>query len=132
MGISERIYIKVDSNNYYNSSGTSKNLTELHTHNEILFPRKDTFDSLRHTVLKEIDSTVQAFNTITSTSTTGFVNSDYGISFECVKDTLSDAIEPLMKNKIYKSGIDYPLMHPYMITAIDNFAYDYSSNRIKK
>lgn len=126
MGISERIYIKVDSNDTYNSSGASKNLIELHTHNEILFPRKNTLESLRHTVLKSIDSTVQAYNHIVSSNTDAFVNSTYGVDFSSVKDKLSDCT-PLMKNKIYKSNVDYPVMHPYMVSLLDSFSNSYGS-----
>ncbi len=119
MAVLDQFRIKVDSNDVYNTNGTIKSLREIHTHNGILFPQNN-LDNYIHPILKTMGANPNAFKNIQSTDSTRFVNATEGIDF--LFDKLEDAKTPLVPGKLKKSGIDYPIMHPYMVAVLDNFS----------
>lgn len=123
MGVNNNFYIKVDDNDFYSASGTFKNIGTINTHNGKTFPLNNSLGNLRHTVLGKIDSNCNAFNNITSSQSNYFKNDTYGaISFQSVGDRLSDIVQPICSGKLYKSNVDYPLMHPKMMSVLDYFS----------
>lgn len=128
MAISDRIYIKTNTLDEYSSSGTSKTLTTLHTKNGTLYPVND-FSSLKHTVLKTLDANINAYNRITSDSaSTGFTNATHNVGGFPVNEKLSDIANPMMSGRIYKGGVDYPLMKPDMVYTLDRWSTNHMSN----
>lgn len=119
MEVLDKFRIKVDNNDVYNTNGTIKSLREIHTHNGILFP-ENGLNNYLHPVLSKMGTNPNAFRYITSTETGRFVNATEGIDF--IFDALSDARNPMVSRKIKNKGIDYPIMHPYMVAVLDNFS----------
>ncbi len=121
MSVSEKFYIKVNENDVYDSNGIFKSLKELHTLNSILCP-ENNLDNYIHPVLNSIGENPNAYRQIYSTDTSKFVNNDENIDLKF--DTLSDAITPVVSERLYKDGTNYPIMHPYMVEILDYFSKD--------
>lgn len=120
--VNDNFYIKVNGNDYYSATGSYKNIRKIHTHNDVLFPRisasRTIFNRKQHTFLKDIGSDVNAYNNLYSEDTNSFkVN---GFAY-IPNDNLSDAISPLLTDKLFKSGVNYPIMHSYMVATLDNW-----------
>ena len=119
MAILDQFKIKVDNNDVYSTNGTIKSLREIHTHNGILFPQNG-LNNYIHPVLSKMGTSPNAYRHITSTETAKFINTAEGINF--IFDAVSDARSPMVSGKPKKNGVDYPVMHPYMVALLDNFS----------
>ena len=119
MAILDQFKIKVDNNDVYSTNGTIKSLREIHTHNGILFPQNG-LNNYIHPVLSKMGTSPNAYRHITSTETAKFINTAEGINF--IFDAVSDARSPMVSGKLKKNGVDYPVMHPYMVALLDNFS----------
>ena len=120
MAVSEKFFIKVNSDNVYDTNGTFKSLKEIHTNNSIKFPQND-LSRYHHPVIAAMGSDPNAYRQVYSTDSTRFVNSSEGIDFPY--DALSDAVKPIVSGKLNKGGTDYPMMNPYMVAVLDTFAH---------
>ena len=110
---------KIDVNDNYNKNGTMKSLRQIHTHNRILF-QENGLDKYLHPVLSKMGTKPNAYKHITSAVTARFVNTAEGIDF--VFDALSDARSPMLSSKLKLKGVDYSIMHPYLVAVLDNFS----------
>ncbi len=119
MAVLDQFRLKVDGNDAYNKNGTIKSLREIHTHNGILFPQNN-LDNYLHPILKTMGANPNGYKYIQTTDSTRFVNASEGIDF--LFDKLEDAKTPLVSGKLKKNGVDYPIMHPYMVAVLDNFS----------
>lgn len=119
MAVLDRFFIRVDDNNIYSANGTFKTLRQLHTADTKLYP-ENPLDMYVHPVVEEMGENPNAFRQIYSTDPTKFVNESEGIDF--LFDTLSDAMTPMVSGRLFKAGVDYPIMHPYMVAVLDNFS----------
>ena len=117
--VRDKFFIKVDENDIYSPTGTFKSLKEIHTHNGVTFPKK-SLDKLVHPVLKEMGTEPNGYKQTYSQDATAFVNNDDGINM--LFDTLADAVTPTVQNRLFKAGVNYDLMHPYMVSVLDNFS----------
>ena len=122
--VRDKFFIKVDENDIYSPTGTFKSLKGIHTHNGVTFP-KQPLDKLLHPVLKEMGTEPNGYKQTYSQDATAFVNNDDGINM--LFDTLADAVTPTVENRLFKAGVNYNLMHPYMVAVLDNF----STNKTK-
>lgn len=119
MNVSDRFFIKVDNDNIYNKDGTFKTLKQIHTIDAKLYPQ-NPMDMYIHPVIGAMGENPNAFKQIRSTDISKFVNEKEGINF--LLDTLSDAMTPVLSERLYKANVDYPIMHPYMVSVLDNFS----------
>ena len=119
MAISDKIYIKVNENNVYNSNGSFKSLKQIHTVNSNLTPQEN-LDRYLHPVLNSFGSGCNAFRPIYSNDTSKFVNNEEGINM--LFDDLGDGQTPILSQRLFKAGKDYPIMHPYMVEILDYFS----------
>lgn len=130
MALSDKFYIKVDDFNVYKANGTAKSLKQIHTLNNIIYPCswnekadngvtpiENPWPKYEHTVLKNIGTDPNAYNPIASQSTDKFVNLSEGV--DLLFDKLEDGITPVVSKRLYKAGVDYPIMNPYMVEVLD-------------
>lgn len=124
MAVLDQFFIKVNDDNMYDSNGTFKCLRDIHSHNDKLFPQ-NSLDNYAHPVIKEFGSEPNAYKQIYSSDTSKFVNTEEEIDF--LFDSLNDAMTPIVSERLYKAGVDYPIMHPYMVAVLDSFAKENQS-----
>lgn len=117
--VCDKVFIKVNENDKYSSSGTYKSLRELYTHNGVLYPKED-LSRYYNPVISSFGNNPNAFKQIYSTSTSTFVNSSEGIGF--TDDLLTDAVDPILSGRLYKTNVDYPLMNLYMVKLLDHYS----------
>lgn len=119
MAVLDNFFVKVNSIDNYSPSGAFKSLRELHTLNGQLYPTED-LSRYYHPVISELGDNPNAFKQVYSTSTQKFINSAEGIEFP--NDLLSDAVNPIVSEKLYKANEDYPLMNLYMVKLLDFYS----------
>ena len=119
MAVLDNFFIKVNSIDNYSPSGSFKSLRELHTLNGQLYPIED-LSRYYHPVISELGDNPNAFKQVYSTSTQKFINTAEGIEFP--NDLLSDAVNPIVSEKLYKTNEDYPLMNLYMVKLLDFYS----------
>lgn len=117
--VCDKVFVKVDNNNKYSSSGTFKNLKELYTYDGVLYPKND-LSRYYNPVISSFGNNPNAFKQVYSTSTSTFVNESEGIKFP--NDLLADAVDPILSGRLYKANVDYPLMNLYMVKLLDYYS----------
>lgn len=122
MSVSDKVFIRVDKYKRYNKFGKYMSLTDIYTIPNITSITASLFP-LKHPVLSMInnDDSILAYEQPYSTDLTSFVNVDKRINMY-VKDTLADAMTPVLEKRLYKQNVDYPLIHPYMLSIINNIS----------
>lgn len=117
--VCDKVFVKVNDNNKYSSSGTFKTLKELYTYDGVLYPKND-LSRYYNPVISSFGDNPNAFKQVYSTSTANFVNSTEGINFP--NDLLADAVDPILSGRLYKANVDYPLMNFYMVKLLDFYS----------